>query len=245
VAGAAVAAVTGLLSSGPPVPAHQDPSLPRPTHPSAGFVLTTLRAPDPEGGPAWGLGTYAAGPSGRVTCAVIGRVQAGRLGVVGRDGVFHDDGRFHELSPSAQTAEICGGRAPDGTLLLISGGPPIPASGYTGAPGTEIGGCRERVNLDGPTVSPQTRKRLRHVPECAKASLRRVISGFAGKHAATATLTAGGRSQTLRLDPKQNGPYLFVTRATGPSPKLTLTDGDGNRCHPFARPPSPCRGLIR
>jgi hypothetical protein len=167
-------------------------------------------------------------------------VQNGQLGVVGRDGVFRDDGRFHALSPAAQSSGMCTARAADGAFFAISSGPPIPASGYTGAPGTSIGGCRERVNLDGPTVSPQIRRRLRNVPQCSKRGLRDVVAGFAGPHAATATLTAPGYRKTLKLQRTNNGVYLFVLRPTTSRPQLSITDDDGHTCHPLA---SPCPNL--
>jgi hypothetical protein len=236
IAGAALATATGLLDDGARVPPTSRSPLPAPVDDAKGFTLASVRAPDPDGGPEWGIGTYDATP-GATTCVVIGRVQNGRLGVVGRDGVFGDDGRFHELSPAAQSSGTCGGRAKDGTFTSFSLMPPIPASGYTGAPGTSIGGCRERVDLDGPTVSPQTRRKLRGVPECAVASLRRVVAGFAGPSAASATLTAPGYRKTLTLDPK-DGAYLFVVpSASTEPPQLTITNRDGTVCRPLAKMP--------
>jgi hypothetical protein len=251
VAGGALAAVTGLLDSGDPVP--NGPSSPLTPVPSTdAFTLASVRAADPDGGAEWGVGTYDAIPTAeasprgevpagiaaqlrkRVTCVVVGRVQNGQLGVVGRDGVFGNDGRFHTLSPSAQGSSVCGGRAKDGAFVNISSGPPIPASGYTGPAGTSIGGCRERVNLNGPTVSPQTRRKLRGVPRCSPAGLRRVVAGFAGPHAATATIIAPGYRKTLKLRPKENGAYLFVMRSTSVAPpRLTITQRNGRVCEPF------------
>jgi hypothetical protein len=251
VAGGAIAAATGLLDSGDPVPPAPGTSPLTPVKGTKGFTLAGVRASDPDGGPQWGIGTYDAtqtNPSPQapadlaaqfrqtVTCVVVGRVQNGQLGVVGRDGVFGNDGRFHELAPSAQSSGVCGGRAKDGTFIGGSIMPPIPASGYTGPPGTSIGGCRERVDLDGPTVSPQTRRKLRGVPQCSVASLRRVVAGFAGPRAASATLTAPGYRKTLTLDPKENGAYLFVLRSTSDSPpRLSITDRGGRVCEPFGR----------
>jgi hypothetical protein len=257
VAGAAVAAVTGLLDSGDPVP-HAAGSPLEPVPAATGFTLASVRTSDPGGGPKWGIGTYdaipTAVPAGErpasaalaarlrsrrpVTCVVVGRIQDGQLGVVGRDGVFADDGRFHALAPAAQSSSACAGRAENGTFVSMNGGPPIPASGYTGPPGTAIGGCRERVNLDGPTVSPQTRRKLEGVPRCSADGLRHVVAGFAGPHAATATLTGARSRRTLRLLPGENGAYLFVLRWTaGPSPRLTITDRSGTVCRPFVNPP--------
>jgi hypothetical protein len=255
-AGGALAAATGLLDSGDRIPDAPDAAR-TPVSPTSGFTLASVRAPDPDGGPAWGVGTYDAttrpikpGESpaspgvvaqppdrGRVTCVVVGRVQTGRLGVVGRDGVFANDGRFHALSPAAQSSGSCSARGESGSFVSISGGPPIPASGYTGAPGTPIGGCRERVNLDGPTVSPQTRRKLRGVPQCAAAGLRQVVAGFAGPKAKSVTLASGQYRKTLRVLAKDNGAYLFVLRPTaGPRPQLTIVDRTRRVCRPFAIP---------
>jgi hypothetical protein len=259
VAGGAIAAATGLLDSGDPVPPASKRLQPTPVQGSAGFTLASVRATDPDGGPPWAIGTYDAtlsAPAPRapkdiapqfhkpVTCVVVGRVQDGRLGVIGRDGVFGNDGRFHELAPAAQSSSVCGGRAKDGAFISLSTVPPIPASAYTGPPGTAIGGCRERVDLDGPTVSPQTRRRLRDVPQCSADGLRQVVAGFAGPRAASATLTGPGYRKTLKLQPRENGAYLFVMRATsGARPRLSITDRSGTVCEPFAG--NGCPGLFR
>lgn len=251
VAGGAIAAVSGLLSDGDPVPAAPGAHL-KPAAPNSRFELAKVRVPDPDGGPMWGIGAYtgiaSADPGIKVppqiasrfrqpvTCVVIGRVQSDQLGVVGRDGVFHNDGRFHHLSPASQAGSMCGGRARDGSLVLLGFGPPIPASGYTGAPGTPIGGCRERVNLDGPTVSMQTRRKLNDVPQCARSGLRQVIAGFAGPRAATVTLIAAKYRKTVRVDATESGAFLFVHRSTSTKPPhLRITDRTGRTCDAFAR----------
>jgi len=258
VTGAAVAAAVGVLDNGTPVPRSAAPSDVKPVGGVDGFTLAGVRAADPDGGPAWGIGTYDARPAGTaarvpaaiapqtrkaVTCVVVGRVQNGELGVVGRDDVFGNDGRFHPLAPAAQSSGVCGGRTRDGAFISFSSVPPIPASGYTGAPGTSIGGCRERVNLNGPTVSPQTRRKLRDVPQCSIAGLRRVIAGFAGPRAATATLTTAGFQKALKLRSADNGAYLFVARSSSRAPiRLSITDRDGHVCQPLER--SSCSGLL-
>jgi hypothetical protein len=257
-AGGALAAATGLLSTGDRVPDARETAR-SPVAATTGFALASVRAADPDGGPAWGIGTYDATPrstkSGQtpapralarqlrdrsgVTCVVVGRIQAGQLGVVGRDGVFANDGRFHALSPAAQSSGTCGGRGPSGSFVSMSGGPPIPASGYTGPPGTAIGGCRERVNLNGQTVSPQTRRKLRGVPQCATTGLRHVVAGFAGPRATSVTLADGRYRKTLRVFPRENGAYIFVLRPrTGQRPELTIVDRHGRSCHPLASPVS-------
>jgi hypothetical protein len=57
--------------------------------------LLSLRAPDPGGGPPWGLRLVRT-HSG-LLCAQVGRVEHGVLGRIGVDGAFDGDGRFHAL----------------------------------------------------------------------------------------------------------------------------------------------------
>jgi hypothetical protein len=61
VGGGALAGATGLLSAGdrvPDAPKTARSPVARPT----GFALASVRAADPDGGPAWGIGTYDAIP---------------------------------------------------------------------------------------------------------------------------------------------------------------------------------------
>lgn len=215
VSGAAVAAAVGVLDTGTPVPRSSGPAQPKPVASGEGLTLARVHAPDPDGGPPWGIGTYDAIPAPAaarvpdgiaaqfhkpVACLVVGRVQNGQLGVVGRDGVFRNDGRFHQLAPAAQSSSVCGGRTKDGAFVSFSSGPPIPASGYTGAPSTSTGGCRERGNLNRATVSPQTRRKLRGVAQCSAAGLRRVVAGTSGDAASPGCPRRRRRSDRVEQD---------------------------------------------
>ncbi len=86
----------------PKVPPAQRTSLP--SMAPGSVQLMSLRAPDPEGGLPWGI-AIARSKDGNLFCSQVGRVQGGRLGVIGRDGTFNDDGRFHPLSPGANQGE--------------------------------------------------------------------------------------------------------------------------------------------
>jgi RNA polymerase sigma factor (sigma-70 family) len=107
-------AATGLILTGAPV--HPEGRL----NPSAGegipaagaSQLLTLRVPDPEGGLPWGMRIVRT-TRGEV-CEQIGRVQGGRLGELGIDGVFHDDGRFHPIPTDVlpETSRV-GRRSPE------------------------------------------------------------------------------------------------------------------------------------
>lgn len=236
-AATAVGAARLLVPEGdpvPPAPPAQRASLPEM---DAGTSrLTTLRAPDPEGGLPWGL-AVARSKDGQVFCAQVGRVQGERLGVIGRDGTFNDDGRFHPLSVNANQGGVCGGMPPGGDLRLASDGPPIPASGFTGSFLSPAGGCRERVAKG--TMSPQTRRKLRRVPVCKAGSLRMVKYGFAGRDAIK--IEYAGRS--LRANPDESGAYLFVLRPRRGPLTLRVTYRDGTVCRtsfPRREPPEPC-----
>ena len=164
-----------------------------------------------------------------------GRTRAGRS-VRGRRARRHLRGRrpLPPVAPDAAVSRVCGGTPLGGSA------PPIPASGYSRAPGTAIGGCREDVDLDGPTVSPQTARRLRDVPICPPGSRRVVKYGLAGPAARTVTYGNAASAQTVTVAPGTDGAYLFVfdTTPTGTAGRqLTATLDDGSTCGPDDRDP--------
>jgi hypothetical protein len=98
--GAVALAATGVLSGAPVKPEPQQSATAGNGLPvggsSAGLVITV---PDPAGGLPWGARVFHT-TRGQV-CIQVGRVSAGKLGVLGEDSVFGDDGRFHALPPDA------------------------------------------------------------------------------------------------------------------------------------------------
>jgi hypothetical protein len=94
---ASALAATGVIPLGSPVELAKRPNprvgsgVPAP----GGSRLLPLTVADPEGGPPWGLRVVRT--TRGLVCLQVGRVQDGRLGVLGIDGAFHDDGRFHPL----------------------------------------------------------------------------------------------------------------------------------------------------
>lgn len=231
-------AASGLLQDGDPVPRSKKLS-PLTTPPGERLIVAQVRAPDPSGGPDWGIGTFDAALATRpgsqdigLRCVVVARVQHGRLGVIGRDGAFQNDGRFHALVAGSDFSGGCSGTAAPNSHGFVQSfsGPLVPASGYSGAPGGRIGGCRERVNLDGPTVSPQTRRKLRNVPICATASLRRVVSGYAGRDAQSVTIRWADQQRVQQVRTADDGAYLFVLPRSVPRPTVEITLRDGTTC---------------
>ncbi len=90
-------AASGVILSGAPVrpEGRLSPGVGEGVPASGASQLLALRVPDPEGGLPWGMRIVRT-TRGEV-CVQIGRIQNGRLGELGIDGVFHDDGRFHPL----------------------------------------------------------------------------------------------------------------------------------------------------
>lgn len=231
VAGGAVAA-TGLLDTGDPVPdeapiysqfGNVTPGSPR---------LLPLRVADPDGGPSWAIRIFRIGADKRL-CVQAGRTQDGEIGVVGRDGLFDDDGKFHVLGPTAEQEGYCGAVTDAGQLWLVRNYPPIPASGHTGRPTPEIGGCTEHVANPTATQSKETRRRLAGVPVCAPESLRVVKYGFAGAEATEVTYGNAAVDVRATPEPGTSGAYLFVLRKAdvGAEPlTLTVTYRDGTVC---------------
>jgi hypothetical protein len=225
-AGVGTAAVAGLLDQGAPVPSALE-SGNLPDRPGDAEVLP-LRVPDPAGGPAWGISVQRLVDGKRViTCASPARVQNGRAGVIGRDGVFHDDGRFHPLAPGASASGSCTGGKRIGWFVLSP--MRVPTSGYSGTVGDpRVGGCRE--NAPRRTVTRRERRRLRHVPVCGPDAMRRVTLGAAGPAGRTVTYRDRHMRRTIRLNRSDSGAYLFVSRVGGGSPDVTVTYEDGTRC---------------
>jgi hypothetical protein len=195
-----------------------------------GSQLLTVRQDDPEGGLPWGLAVHRRA-NGGLFCAQVGRVQGGRLGVIGRDGAFQNDGRFHPLAPDANQGVTCGGLQADGGLVLATEQPPIPASGYTGSFDSPVGGCRERV--DPSSMSEETREAVRDVPVCDDSSLRLVKYGFAGRDAVSVEYSNQHVHLTATPSPEESGAYLFVLLpqvARDDPLTLTIIYRDGTRC---------------
>lgn len=220
VAGGATAAVTVVLDTGDPVPQESKNNAVGELKPGSSVVLS-LRVPDPDGGPPWGIAVFDA--TGRsiagsrvpaastIRCVRRARVQDGKLGVVGRDGLFNNDGKFHPQPELASSTGQCSGTFADGQLLFSAGGAPTPASGYSGSIETPIGGCL-LFRPKRATSSPETRRRLRGKPLCDQSGRRIVKYGFAGRQAVKVTIS--NRRITRSMKPGPDGEFLFVLRAS-------------------------------
>jgi hypothetical protein len=153
--------------------------------------LLALRAADPVGGPPWGIRLVLRhGLLGPTSVAPqIGRIVAGRIGVLGRDGTDHDDGDFHpdtvDLAyPVQYPAEGTPAHPSFASLTRFSLVIPAVASGNDGC-GTY-------------TVEFST---------CPRHDLRTLVTGFAGPGTRTVTISGHGIHVTAATT---SGFYLAV-----------------------------------
>ncbi len=197
----ALAAIT-LLRSGSAV----GPTVPVAPHQWNGVAipatarLLALRAPDPAGGPAWGMRLVRT--TRGVLCAQVGRSAFGAVGVLGRDGAFRDDGRFHPFSLDYETEAACVQPDARGLGFLSVAEYGVPASALS-SPG---GGCDPR------NAGPR-------MPRCPASDLRDVVYGLLGPDAAAITYTApSGRTVTVPTR-GPDGAYLVVLRGRRGDPR--------------------------
>ncbi len=204
---AAVAyATTQLIKTGSPVQSEERFA------PNAGAGVAIARsegllgiaAADPAGGPPWTMRVYDT--SRGLGCAQVGRLVAGRIGVLGQDGAFNDDGRFHPLPAQASQAE--------GQCVLLDGH----GHAFLGVAnyGVAASGLRRQCNM----ALAQRGARER----CARADPRDIYYGLLGPDARSITYTLGGQTHTIpTVGP--DGAYLIVERT--PAAITALGAGGG------------------
>lgn len=192
-------AATGVLRSGAAV----EPRSGKPPTPKTGFgVPTGTVAPpivvdDPGGGSLqWGLRTFTT--TRGYACVQIGRVQDGKLGLVGTDHAFDDDGLFHALGPQVLDRAGCVAADARGHGFLAVHNAEMPASG--------LPSC-----LPPSWVRASGGRALEGARPCATRGMRTVDYGLLGPRARsiTYTLPSGGR-RTVPVAPG-TGAFLIVT----------------------------------
>lgn len=201
-AAAAVAATLVLRVGSPVAPAgNASPTVGIGIPAPGGSRLLVIRAPDPAGGPPWGMRVLRT--TRGLLCVQIGRVYQGRLGLLGIDGAFSDDGSFHPL----------------GAAALGSGGPGSLIDGEAGisGPGTSTELCAPpgatfTAYASGLAPSGEMVKNGDALPS----SERRWISfGLLGAHAdAIDYRTSGRNAADAVLQPL--GAYLIVLPGSAP-----------------------------
>jgi hypothetical protein len=196
--GTAALAAGGVIGSGSPAP---DPSAPwRGPRVGDGVVrpgsarLLAVKAADPDGGPPWGV--RIASTTRGLGCLETGRLVAGRLGVLGRDGAFGDDGRFHPLA-AGNLGGVGGCARLDARGRLFAA---VVASGIP-ASASNVADCWPPTRSSGVPAS-----RL-----CAARDERTLYFGVLGPLALSVTYTAADGPRTVATTGPE-GAYLLVVR---------------------------------
>jgi hypothetical protein len=203
--------------------------------------LLPISAPDPRGGPAWGMRVFSTKRG--VGCIQVGRLVDGRLGALGQDGAFKDDGRFHEI-PAGSAIRFFACSALDGNGRIFNNVTvgDQPASAWTG-----FGSCAPATA----TAAEKAPERGHAIPICSQADERDLYYGLLGPDAESITYTSGAQQRTIpTVGPE--GAYLIVTEApahqlfdfsAGGTSDVVPVDGpitevhyrDGSTCHLTAR----------
>jgi hypothetical protein len=173
--------------------------------------LLPLRAPDPDGGPPWGIRILRT--TRGLVCLQLGRVQDNQLGQLGVDGSFSDDGRFHPLPADVLPADATSGQSANATCHL---------------PGLAI--SAEAVGLDrsGAPATP---------PDIPPQNLRDVSYGQLGPDALNVSYHANGEQHTAHVLAGV-GVYLIVQR-TKPGEPIRTSGGSFGVTVPGGPLPNP------
>ncbi len=152
--------------------------------------VLSVQAPDPDGGPPWGL--RVATTTRGLGCLQVGRRVDGRIGVLGRDGAFHDDGRFHPI-PAGSVGH-------PGTCAQLDADHRLIAS-------VLFGGIPASASLNGECFPPQITSGVPASRLCDPDRVRLVFYGLLGPQAQS--ITVGSRVIPTLGD---DGAYLIVER---------------------------------
>jgi hypothetical protein len=187
-------------------------------------LMFPVRAPDPAGGPDWGLRLVRT--SRGYGCVQVGRVVDGRLGVLGRDGAFGNDGKFHELGAEVLGLADC--QLADGAGHVFS------AMSYIGMPDSaDPTSCS-------PPLAPTSDRGV-----CPRPSLRNVYYGLLGPQAEAVTYVGvsgavvrepvsgpeGAYIVVVRTDPRRPNIGYFVPGVTPGIGLHSVEYRDGTVCH--------------
>jgi hypothetical protein len=193
------AAATGLLGSGPDV----RPRSGKAPTPKTGFgvpagpVAPPIVVDDPDGGALkWGLRTFTT--TRGYACLQLGRVQDGKLGLIGRDGAFADDGLFHALGPQVLETPNCVPVDARGHGFVAIHDAEMPAGGMRSCLPPSM------VRAFGGRVPPRGKA-------CSTAGMRTVDYGLLGPRATSVTYTLPTGERRTEPVARGTGAFLIVT----------------------------------
>lgn len=194
----AVAATTGLLEG---EPVRNPPGLKLDPKQGLGVVvgdarLLPPRTADPAGGPPWGVRMVKT--SRGLGCVQLGRIQDGKLGVIGRDFAFNDDGKFHAIGAEVLQQANCQTADAAGNVFIAISHVGLAASG-------DLSGCNAQ-------------QAFQQVPKCPRASLRTIFYGLLGPEATAVTYLDADKRVVRRPVTGPEGAYVVV-KATPPDRK--------------------------
>ena len=173
--------------------------------------LLALRAPDPDGGPPWGIRILRT--TRGLVCLQLGRVENNQLGQLGVDDAFGNDGRFHPLPADVLPADATAQESANATCHL---------------PGLAI--SAESVGLDR-GAAPNT------PPDIPLQNLRDISYGQLGPDALNISYKANGKHHTEHVLAGVGG-YLIVQRTKRGDP-LGTTGTSAGVSVPGGRLPNP------
>ncbi len=173
--------------------------------PAAGSSrLLSLRVPDPEGGPPWGMRILHT--TRHLVCVQVGRVVGGALGELGIDGAFNNDARVHPLRADVLPTNSLSSSTANTSCHL-------PGETFT----AEVHGLdRSAAGELRSSLGDELRSSPRPV-------LRDIFYGALGGHALSVTYAAGAARRTIPVEPPA-GAYLIV-RAPTPGEQLAVGGG--------------------
>jgi hypothetical protein len=234
------AAATGLLGAGEDV---QPRSGKAPT-PKTGFGVPTgavadpIVVEDPDGGALkWGLRTFAT--TRGYACVQLGRVQDGKLGLVGRDGAFEDDGLFHALGPQVLDGPSCVPVDARGHGFLAIHDAELSASGAREClPPSMVHAFGNRVPKGGRACSTKGMRsvdygllgpRAKSITYTLPSGVERTASVAPGSGAFLIVTARERLAPTQRLGEVPSGAYL-IARTPAAMRIKTITYDDGTTC---------------
>jgi hypothetical protein len=215
-AGVGVAFAAGAFQVGSPakvVEQFESPSASFGTVVASSVRVLAVTAPDPEGGPPWGLRVFDT--SRGAGCVQAGRLVNGQIGVLGEDGAFGDDGRFHALPVASTNPLTCVALDANGRIFQNVSKSYQLANALSGpeqAP-TEAEPRPQDICVS-QLATPAERSSARGGRVCPLSQERNLYYGLLGPQAKSITYTSDGRTVTAPVQ-APDGAYLIVTGAGG------------------------------
>lgn len=214
--GVGVAFAAGAFQVGSPakvVEQFESPSASFGTVVASSVRVLPVTAPDPEGGPPWGIRVFDT--SRGAGCVQVGRLVDGQIGVLGEDGAFGNDGRLHALPVASANPLTCVALDANGRIFQnISKSYQLAnaLSGPEQAP-TEAEPRPQDICVS-QLATPAERSSAQGGRVCPLSQERNLYYGLLGPQAKSITYTSDGRTVRAPVQ-APDGAYLIVTGAGG------------------------------